>query len=193
MFLRRTLPYLFALSAALAHAAWAAPAADTAPPAIAFFQHAAIHRVALSPDARYLAVRAGAPDRNDYLAVIDLATNKPTVVAAFDDADIDDFEWVNGTRLVFDLTEKSIGEGDVRHAPGLYAVDRDGQHFAQLADRYFDSASRHELIGKVPMQPWNTFLMPQRPRKDDMIYVSRPIRDGGDEHLYTGSASPTST
>ena len=185
MFLRRTLPYFFALSALMAGAVCAAPAADTPPPAIAFFQHAAIHRVALSPDARYVAVRAGAPDRKDYLAVIDLATNKPTVVAAFDDADVDDFEWVNGTRLVFDLTEKNTGQGDLRHGPGLYAVDRDGQHFAQLADRYFDSASRHELIGKVPMQPWNTFLMRQRPRKDDMIYVSRPIWDGGDEHLYT--------
>ena len=185
MFLRRTLPYLFALTALLAGAACAAPASDTRPPAIDFFRHAAFHRVALSPDARYLAVRAGAPDRKDSLAVIELATNKPTVVAAFDDADVDDFEWVNDTRLVFDLTEKNVGQGDVRHGPGLYAVDHDGKHFVQLADRYVGAVSRQEMIGKVPMQPWNTFLMRQRPRKDDVIYVSRPIWDMGNEHLYT--------
>ena len=191
---RRTLPYLFVLSATLAGVACAAPEAPTAPaataaasaaiPALDFFQHAALRRVALSPDARYLAVRAGAPDRTDDLAVIDLATNKATVVAAFDDADVDDFEWVNETRLVFDLTEKNTGQGDVRHGPGLYAVDRDGAHFAQLADRYAGSASRQEQMGKVPLQPWNTFLLRQRPHKDDTVYVWRPVWDQGGELLY---------
>jgi len=194
MLLRRTLPYLLVLSATLAGVACAAPDAPAAPaaagavpaaiPALDFFQHAALRRVALSPDARYLAVRAGAPDRKDYLAVIDLATNKANVVAAFDDADVDDFEWVNETRLVFDLTEKNTGQGDVRHGPGLYAVDRDGAHFAQLADRYAGTASRLEQMGKVPLQPWNTFLLPQRPRKDDTVYVWRPVWDQGGELLY---------
>ena len=51
-------------------------------------------------------MRAGAPGRRDFLVVIDLATNKPTVVAQYDDADISDYRWVNDGRVVFNVADK---------------------------------------------------------------------------------------
>jgi dipeptidyl aminopeptidase/acylaminoacyl peptidase len=192
--LRRSSLSLIALSAALAcampvHAQTPAVVvtarADAKPSIASFFEHPAFGRVMLSPSARYLAVRAGAATRNDFLVVIDLAANKPIVVAAFDDADIDDFQWVNDNRLVFNVTEKNTGQGNVRHGPGLYAVDRDGQNFVQLADRYPGQASRAESFGKVPMQPFTTFLIHQRPREGaDFTYVLSPVFDTGGERRY---------
>src|SRR4051794_32215676 len=100
--LRRSSLSLLSLCTALACAAptltvtpaAAATQTDTRPTIASFFEHPALGRAMLSPSARYLAVRAGAATRNDFLVVIDLTTNKPTVVAAFDDADISDFQWV---------------------------------------------------------------------------------------------------
>jgi dipeptidyl aminopeptidase/acylaminoacyl peptidase len=187
--LRRTSLSLLALCATLACAAPVlaqTPAPADARPSIAsFFEHPAFGRVVLSPSARYLAVRAGAANRNDFLVVIELATNKPSVVAAFDDADIGDFEWVNDKRLVFNLTEKNTGQGNLRHAPGLFAVDRDGQNFVQLAERYVGQSSRTETLGKIPVQPYNTFMLRQRPRAEDFTYVLSPVYDTGGEHRYT--------
>jgi dipeptidyl aminopeptidase/acylaminoacyl peptidase len=187
--LRRSSLSLLALSAALACAAPAqsrAPAAAEARPAIAsFFEHPVFGRVMLSPSARYLAVRAGAATRHDFLVVIELATNKPTVVASFDDADIGDFEWVNDERLLFDVTEKDAGQGNAKGAPGLYAVDRDGENFVQLAERQGGRFTHAGPVGQVPLQPWNTFMMRQRPHKDDTTWVTSPVFDTGGERRYT--------
>ena len=188
MLLRRLRFRALALSAVLscfAPAVFAQAPADSKPAIARFFEHPAFNKVMLSPSARYVAVSSGAANRHDFLVVIELATSKPTVVASFDDADIGDFQWVNDERLIFDLAEKNTGEGDVTHAPGLYAVDRNGEHFVQLADRYRGQAARHEMIGKIPMQSWNTFMIHQRPRATDITYVSRPVYDTGGEHRYT--------
>lgn len=77
------------------------------PPSVdSFFENSNFGAAVLSPNAKYLAVRAGAPGRRDFLVVIDLATNKPTVVAQYDDADISDYRWVNDGRLVFNVADK---------------------------------------------------------------------------------------
>jgi hypothetical protein len=190
MLLRRR-PFLaLALSTALSCFATAALAQAPAPadnkPAIArFFEHPAFNKVMLSPSARYLAVGSSAADRHDFLVVIELATSKPTVVASFTDADVGDFQWVNDERLIFNVTEKDTGQGDVTHAPGLYAVDRNGEHDMQLADRGKARVSRPDTIGKIPMQPRNTFMLHQRARASDITYVTRPVFDTGGEHRYT--------
>jgi dipeptidyl aminopeptidase/acylaminoacyl peptidase len=192
--LRRSSLSLLVLSAALAcvipaHAqtpAAASAPADAKPSIASFFEHPAFGRVMLSPSARYLAVRAGAATRNDFLVVIDLTTNKPTVVASFDDADIGEFEWVNDERLLFNVTEKNTGEGNLRHWPGLYAVDRTGENFVQLASRSGGETTRVGKLGGIPIQPSNTFMVSQRPRKDaDFTYVISPVYDTGGGHRYT--------
>jgi dipeptidyl aminopeptidase/acylaminoacyl peptidase len=181
---RRALLSRLVLSALLAcagPAVLAEPVTMDAKPSIAsFFDYSAFGRVVLSPSGKYLAVRSAAAQRHDFLVVIDLATSKPTVVAAFDDADVDDFQWVNDDRLLFDLAEKQVGQGDTRHGPGLYAVDRSGDNLVQLVSRYYGQASRAELMGKVPQQPWNTYMVHHRPRKDDFTYVTNSVFSGED-------------
>ncbi|HEX8786016.1 MAG TPA: prolyl oligopeptidase family serine peptidase [Telluria sp.] len=191
--LRRSPLSFFALCAALSCAAPVlaqapVPAPTDAKPAIAsFFEHPVLGKAALSPSARYLAVRAGAANRHDFLVVIELATNKPTIVASFDDSDIAEFQWVNDERLLFNVTEKNAGQGNILHAPGLFAVDRDGKNFVQLADLYHGQMTRSEMLGQIPMQPWNTFMMAQRPHKDDKddtTWVINPVFDTGGEQRY---------
>jgi dipeptidyl aminopeptidase/acylaminoacyl peptidase len=170
---------MLAFSLCIGSAAHAQTAAK--PPAIeSFFQRPVFGDVELSPSAKYLAVRASAPERNDYLVVIDLATNTPTVVAAYNDSDIAAFQWVNDERLVFNVTDKSQGPGNTRHAPGLFAVNRDGSRLDQLVDRQWGTASKAELIGRK-MLPWNTYLMAQPAGNSEYIYVGSPVYDSKQE------------
>lgn len=152
--------------------------ATASPPTLAsFFHNPAFGPAMLSPNAKYLAVGSGAPGRRDFLVVIDLATNKPTVVAQFDDADIGQYRWVNEERLVFDVLDKKAGVGDRRYAPGLFAVNRDGTRFEQLASRSQGVLSKEEQKMRK-MLPWNTYLLEQQGMQDsDFIYVRSPAYD----------------
>lgn len=170
------LALLFTLPLSAAGAAPDAPAqgAVTAPPLAAFFGNSSFGGALLSPSGRYLAARSGAPGRRMILAVIDLQTSTPKVVAAFNDADIGHIAWVNDERLAFDVTDRDVGPGDTFLGAGLYAVNRDGSNLRQLAARAgqgftTDSAS---LTG-ARLLPWYTFLMGQDSAQDsDSIYVT---------------------
>lgn len=156
-----------------------AQAPASPPPIESFFHSSTFGAAVLSPNAQYLAVRSGAPGRRDGLVVIDLATNTPTAVAQYDDADIDDYRWVNDERLVFDVADKKAGVGDRRGAPGLFAVNRDGTRLVQLASRS-RGGSNSDMSRK--MLPWNTFLIGQLGMQDsEFIYVSSPLYDTGGE------------
>jgi dipeptidyl aminopeptidase/acylaminoacyl peptidase len=149
----------------------------------AFFEHPAFGGARLSPSARYLAARSSRPGVQDFLVVIDLQTNAAKVVAAFTDAAVGHFEWVNDNRLMFDLTEKEAAQGDVYFAPGLFAVDRDGSRLVQLAERrgkaFIVEASgrlRHEPL------PWHTFMLDQRGAQDsDFAWVESRVFDSKGE------------
>jgi dipeptidyl aminopeptidase/acylaminoacyl peptidase len=87
----------------------------------------------LSPDGRNMAVLTPRNGRF-VLAVIDLETRQPKVVASDPDWNISSPQWVNNNRLVFGISkgsdetlEKNEGGG------GLYAVDRDGSNFRKLS------------------------------------------------------------
>jgi dipeptidyl aminopeptidase/acylaminoacyl peptidase len=173
--LSRLLLAMLLCALSVAHAAGApapVPIAD-------FFEHPAFGEPSLSPSAKYLAVRSSRPGRHDFLVVIDLAANAAKVVAAFKDADVGHFEWVNDGRLVFDVTEKDAGQGDTWYAPGLFAVDRDGARLVQLAERrgkplVVESSGliRKELL------PWHTFMLDQRGAQDsDFIYAYSTVYD----------------
>lgn len=148
-----------------------APAAPL-PALESFFDNAAFSGAVLSPDARMLAVRIGRAGKRDALAVIDLASNAAKVVGGFTDADVGRFEWVNNERLVFDAVDKTIGPGDLRFGPGLYAVNRDGSNYRQLAERSAAIVTGHTITS---MLPWNTFLVPELGAQDtEFVYVASP-------------------
>ncbi|UVW28389.1 S9 family peptidase [Massilia sp. H6] len=144
----------------------------TLPSIASFFSNSRFGGAKLSPDARFLAARSSAPDKRDFLVVVDLQTNSAKVVAAYDDADVGDFQWISNERLIFDTREKGVGQGDARYAPGLYAVNRDGEKFFELADR----TGKRNTTGTRTVRkilPWHTFMLDQEGAQDsEYVYVS---------------------
>jgi len=154
----------------------AAPSAPAAPPPIAaFFGNSPFGEARLSPNARYLAVRASAPGQRDFLSVIDLQHKSGKVIASYNDSDVKNFYWINDERLVFDTHDKGVGPGDQRFAPGLYAVDRDGGRFIELASRNGHTANTGTRITRR-MLPVSSQLMGSAPwAGSDHVYVAAPV------------------
>ncbi|TWI66108.1 dipeptidyl aminopeptidase/acylaminoacyl peptidase [Pseudoduganella lurida] len=139
------------------------------PPVQDFFDNSTFGGALLSPSGQYIAAKVSAPGGRDRLGVVDLATLQVAAVAAFSDADIGNFRWISDERLLFDVTDKDVAHGDVQSAPGLFAVDRDGRNFRQLAQR------RNNFITNAAvarMLPWHTYMLPQAGAQDgDTVYV----------------------
>jgi dipeptidyl aminopeptidase/acylaminoacyl peptidase len=154
-----------------------AQTAGTPPPVEHFFENNAFGGAKLSPSGRYLAVRMSKPERRIFLAVFDLETRQAKAVAEFRDADIGEFQWVNDERLVYNLFDTTEASGDWEEPPGLFAVNRDGSNYIQLANR--------TRRGGAP-QPWNTYLLDQPGSQDSVwIYVQRPMYDSDDKYFGT--------
>ncbi len=142
-----------------------------------FFSNNAFGDAKLSPSGRYLAARTSPKGRRDILAVIDLDTNTGKTVAEFSDADVGAFQWVNESRLVYNLHDTRAASGDQVDAPGLYAVNRDGGELKQLVNRNG---------ARILAQPWNTFMMDQPgDQLSEWIYVTRPLYDHYDDYFGT--------
>lgn len=156
-------------AALLGLAALAAGGAQAAPalPAIEhFFLNAPMGAAILSPDGRSLAIRLTVEGKRVGLAVADLNSSKVATVAGFSDADVGQFRWVNDQRLVLSTTDTQAAVGARRHGPGLFAVDRDGANFTQLASRHTNGRRAAGIL------PWNTVLLPQAGTQDSNdIYV----------------------
>ncbi|HEX7982682.1 MAG TPA: prolyl oligopeptidase family serine peptidase, partial [Duganella sp.] len=156
----------------------AAGAADAPPaparPAIAeFFDNPAFSGALLSPSGKYLAVRMGGKGLRDRLGVITLSDNSVKVVGIFSDADVGAFDWVNDDRLVFTAIDRDVGQADVRYAPGLFAVNRDGGTFRQLVSRSAKPFITNGNSTARELLPWNTYLLGQRnDQTSDSIYVT---------------------
>jgi len=175
--------------AAPLHAAEAtAPAKAVAvalPPIEAFFNNPVLAGAKLSPSARYLAAVSGAADRRDALIVIDLQAKSAKLVAGYNNVDILEFEWVNDGRLVFNVTDHRLAPGNDFLAAGLFAVDRDGSHLRQLAERRGDSVETVSRIGRKIL-PWNTYMMNERGAQDsEFIYVESHDYDDNSYELKT--------
>ena len=160
---------LVAVFFAAAHAG-----AHAAPPPLAdFFANPEFSGALLSPDARHLAVRVLGPNQRERLAVVNLADNSIKVVAQFDDVDVGEMEWVNPQRLVFATRDRQSAPGDLRQAPGLYAVNRDGSDFRQLAERGFAPNLSTSIYKPLP---WHTWLTGQRgAQNSSAIYVRSTV------------------
>jgi len=152
----KLLPVVAVLSA-LATLPAAAHTTPASIPAASFFENANFSDPRISPDGRQVAVKVVGKTGRVRLAVVDVASRKTKVVAAFDDADIHQYHWVNEHRLAFNVDDLGQAQGDVRWGPGLWAVDSDGNNLRQLVRR--DSA-QNDIISRLESKllPWNTFL-----------------------------------
>jgi hypothetical protein len=183
---RRPAGAVLALLLASLIAAGPARAAETAAAALpaieSFFENAAFSGAILSPNGKYLAARVGRKGKRDGLAVVDLTTDSAQIVAGFSDSDIGHFDWVSNERLVYNAVDKKLGPGDVWDAPGLYAVNRDGGEFRQLAARGAGNVREHSVSSVLP---WNAFMLGQRGAQDSpVLYVQSPkFEDGEIDHV----------
>jgi dipeptidyl aminopeptidase/acylaminoacyl peptidase len=188
------------LAVPAAHAQAPAPALPPVP-IETFFSNPLLQDVTLSPSGRYLAAISAAPGRRDALVVVDLQDQKPRVVASYQDVDILDFQWVNDERLLFNVSDKQVGEGGRFLASGLYAVNRDGSAMRQLANRRSPQET-NESGSRINRRilPWNTTMLSQRGAQDsNWVYVTAPeenqlgeLRTVGLLHLdtVTGQTKP---
>jgi dipeptidyl aminopeptidase/acylaminoacyl peptidase len=148
----------------------ALPAHADAPPVEAFFDNPEFGGAALSPSGKYVAARVGGKGARERLAVYEIATGKAQVVAQFNDADVGNFQWISDDRILFDSAERDLAQGDIRSAPGLFAVNRDGTQFKRLAERrrsFVVDGRREALL------PWHTFMMPQGGKQNsEYAYVA---------------------
>jgi len=152
-----------------------AQAQNASPPPIErFFERPAFNGAQLSPDGRSVAARSNAPGQRAFLVVVDLETNKGKVVASYSDVDIGEFQWVNSERLLFDVNDNKVAVGDAEHAPGLFAVNRDGSQLVQLAER--GHASLRSGVAERRLLPWHTYMLPQRGAQDsEYVYVTNMV------------------
>ena len=157
-----------ALALSMAAASWAA-----APPAEVFFADPAFSGATLSPDGRKVAMVLRPKGQRARLAVLDLDSMKPTVVAAFEDQDVRRARWVNDQRLVFDMQVELTGPGVAEIGHGLYGVNADGSGYRQLVQaegtRFVQQAGAREL------PHWSTFIVDVPGLAEgDSITVARP-------------------
>jgi len=110
--------------------------ADSSIPVADFYKKAAFSgRPVLSPDGKNLAVLVPR-DGKFVLAVINMETRKPTVVASDPNYDVTSPSWVNNRRLIFSVTKGSEVTAAENDGGGLFAVDMDGKNFKTLIETY---------------------------------------------------------
>lgn len=106
-------------------------AAETAPPASAFFNNVEAGNASISPDGTMVAMRLSAPGTRAGLVLVNLADNSVRLLARFKDADIKNVFWLNTKRLAYTLTYSDTKPGET--SAGLYAADIDGTKVVGLA------------------------------------------------------------
>jgi dipeptidyl aminopeptidase/acylaminoacyl peptidase len=159
------------LAIALGLAAMPATVTASAPPSVeAFFENPAFSGAVISPNGRHIAARIGAKGKRNILVVVDLETQKTQVVAHFSDTDVRNVQWVNEQRLLFDTQDRQAAQGDINYGPGLYAVDRDGARFKQLASRRGSGVKQSSA--QRDMLPWHVAMLRHPgPQDSDWVYV----------------------
>jgi dipeptidyl aminopeptidase/acylaminoacyl peptidase len=173
----------FAVTAAivgLTAVTWVSKAeAEAAVPLKEFFAVDVMSQPKLSPDGKRLAVLvANAQTGRRQLGVIDLdAGLKPTVAAAFSDADIAQVQWVNDRRLSFTATDLD-SVFDQQRPPGLYAVNHDGSDQRHLVQRRWRASITNEAASVRELTPNHRLLRTLRDGSADVIIT----RDNFDDN-----------
>ncbi|MES2105920.1 MAG: prolyl oligopeptidase family serine peptidase [Pseudomonadota bacterium] len=143
--------------------------AQVAPPPVEeFFKARVLNSAQLSPDGTSVAILVSGSDERVMLAVIDVASNAHKILEHFSNLDIANVHWVNNRRLVFQVTDKKTGVGDVRSGPGLYAIDIDGSNYRELIERFY---SMERKISRQ-LAPNHFFIdVDHRENSDDVFIV----------------------
>lgn len=115
------------ICAGLPQAAIAATAATAtaATPIATFFKKSDTTGAALSPNGRFVIVRTLSRQGRTMLTMMDLTERKPRPIVNFVNADVDQFFWLDDTRLAYTMINVDH-DGDAGK-PGLYAINRDGK------------------------------------------------------------------
>ncbi|SFU97715.1 alpha/beta hydrolase family protein [Pseudoduganella namucuonensis] len=162
--------------AALVCALGLAPLAGAAeaPPAGHFFGNPGFTKPRLSPSGTHLAVLASDEAHRQRLIVVDLNDFSLKAAAEFRDGDVGAFSWLSDERLLFTSADSQAAQGDQRYAPGLFAANRDGTAFRQLA-----SSRGKPFItvgGPSSLLPWHTFMLDQDGAQDGPeVYVANHL------------------
>lgn len=148
--------------------AWAAGFAHAAPPpAEHYSRRPAIHKVAISPSGKRLALIVTHDEGLRRLAVMDLAPiGKLRVIAGVRDGDITSVRWVHDERLVYEAFRRSTEIGD--YDAGTFAVNHDGGGDVQLISWKPESSTGTTIASKVLPYGW---------------YLDSTVNDGSDDVL----------
>lgn len=111
-------------------------AGNAAIPVENFFKPQQISSVELSPDGKFVAMMSIGDLNRVMLTVLDVETLKPTIVVRNPSLDVAYFSWINSKRLVFGLRDNNLSTRDIDSTNGIFAVDRDGKNYRQLAEKY---------------------------------------------------------
>ena len=162
---------------AAASVAPAAHAADARPGPASFFQNPSMTDAKLSPDGKTLAILL-APTANDRVRLIalDVQTMKPTVLAQYATSDVAYIDWISDHRLVYELDDRQVSQGELHAASGLYAVNIDGSYARQLINQHW--ANFYKSSVSKELMPWYTRYVAPAGRKNnsDEVYVAEPAR-----------------
>ena len=109
-----------------------------------FFRHADYGSMQISPSGKFVAVLAPLRGRLG-LAVFDVLSRTATPAASVNGYDITTFRWVNDQRLVFSVSDLQSGLGEQRGG-GLFAINRDGGEFRELAPTIQQTMSRLHFV-----------------------------------------------
>jgi dipeptidyl aminopeptidase/acylaminoacyl peptidase len=163
---------LLALFATMSYGQAPVPLAD-------FFKRPAYRNVSLSPNGKLLAAIVPNGLRNG-IVVIDLEKKSGNVVAAYRDADIRGFSWVNNKRVVYDLLDMQAGLAEQK-ANGLFAVDIDGGSARVIAPQTGVDASGVNFVWRHP-QLVDTII--DEPAETDDVYVVAGERNVTSPDVY---------
>jgi acetyl esterase/lipase len=145
-------------------------------PVEAFFQNPTFRGGKLSPNGRHVALAVAHKNGRVQLVVLD-AQNvaNAKVVGGFSNADVGRFEWVNDNRLVFTVTDLSLAQGDVRYGAGLFAVDKDGGDFRQMAEMEAAFWQGRRLGDRELLDVNARLYGTTRDKKSDDVFVLLPV------------------
>ncbi len=96
-----------------------------------FTQFPMFDRVVPSPDGKKLAAIAPAGKRRGLL-IWDIETGKGSVIARYNDMDINRVSWVSNKRVAYTLRDLQAGLGE-QIGSGFYAIDIDGKNSVELS------------------------------------------------------------
>lgn len=147
------------------------PAAAAAPTAADYARWPEVMRMVVSPSNDRVAMLVRSPKGRVALAIADLGGDgKPRLLAAYDDVDVREVDWINDKRLVYSVWQE--GPRIEYDKWGSFAVDHDGSNERHLISARSDNeATGSNIKFRVLTRQWD-YWKPVGDGSDD-VYVRR--------------------